>query len=90
MIVSLSNFFYYLFTGLSGHFSDSSGIGGIFTKLWLSLDELLFNLGGGGAEISVSYTPDLFETLSVFFAFFLLIGLTLFIVRVIWRLFTLR
>lgn len=90
MIVSLANFFYYLFTGLSGHFADSVGIGGVFTKLWQSVGELFFNLGGGGSEISVSYTPDLFETLAVFFAFFLLIGLTFFIVRVVWRLFTLR
>lgn len=90
MILTIANFFYYLFTLETSHFSDTSSIGNVFSTLWKSLSEWLFNLGGGGSSVSVEFTPDLFEILAVVLSFVLLLGLALWIVRVVWRLFTLR
>ena len=90
MIVSIANFFYYLFTGTSGHFTAFSEIGTLLNTIWMSIQEALFNLGGGGSSVAFDVKPDFVGLTSVVLAFVLVIGLAVWILKMIWRLFTLR
>lgn len=90
MIVNIANFFYYLFTGLTGHFENSTDIESVFSNAWKAILEALFNLGGGGSSVTFDISVDWFGVASVALAFVLLIGLAVWLLKMIWRLFTLR
>lgn len=90
MILSIANFFYYLFTGVSGHFTAFDQIGTLLNTIWMSIQEALFNLGGGGSAVTFDMRPDFVGLIAVVLAFVLVIGLAVWILKMIWRLFTLR
>ena len=90
MIVSIANFFYYLFTGITSHFGAFDEIGSLLNTAWKAIQESLFNLGGGGSAVAFDIQPDWFGLVSVVLAFSLLIGLAVCLLKMVWRLFTLR
>ena len=91
MIVSIANFFYYLFTGLQGHFTGSDGIQSLIGDTWKAVNELFYNLGGGSSTgVTFDISVDWFGLVSVILALVLVIGLSVWILKMIWRLFTLR